>query len=421
MQRKTLTIFIIIFTTTLLIGWGVYSYIKSTPQTDDTPANENIGGFLSFLNPFAKNNSQTGGAGSLTGNGNSAQETSSPFRKITDLRVAGGMFLNDTRTVAIPETVDASGTVVPQTETFEIAPSLRYVDKTTGHINQMYLDTKIAGKISNVTIPSIHEALFSNNARTVIYRYLDEDGTTISSFMATLGAEAGEFLPDNIIDVSISPDGTKMFYLIKDSAGVKGFVRSFEETKTTQIWTSSYSEWISQWATPNTIFLTTKSSGYVDGAVFSLDVTKGTFKKILGGVRGLTTLVDPTGTRLLYGVNTDLGMKMGVLNITEKTVVDLNVNGLPEKCVWNKTGTLFYCAIPETFIGSPFPDVWYQGIASFNDRFVKGDPFSGGLIYFADSNNDTLADATRLSLDESEKVLFFINKKDSTLWALSVE
>ena len=420
MPRKTLIIFIVSFMLAILIGWGVYSYLTAPTQTAGTEESS-TGGFLSFLNPFAKDTSQTGGGGELVGSGNLSQETSSPFRKITEFAVAGGVFLNDTRGVAIPETINTSGTVVPQTETFEVAPSLRYVDRATGHINQMYLDTKIAGKISNVTIPAIHEVIFGNNARTAIYRYLDQDGTTINSFMATLGAETGEFLPDNIVDVSISPDGTKMFYLVKDSSGVKGFIRGFEETKTTQIWTSSYSEWISQWATPNTIFLTTKSSGYVAGAVFSLDTTKGTFKKILGGVRGLTTLVDPTGTRLLYGVNTDLGMKMGILTIAEKTVIDLNVSGLPEKCLWNKSGTYFYCAVPESMTGGVYPDAWYQGVVSFNDRFVKGDAFSGELTYFADSNNDTLVDATKLSFDNSENTLFFINKKDSTLWALLVE
>jgi hypothetical protein len=112
---------------------------------------------------------------------------------------------------------------------------------------------------------------------------------------------------------------------------------------------------------------------------------------------------------------------MGILNITDKTTIDLDINGLPEKCVWNKTGTAFYCAIPEFMSGSPYPDIWYQGVASFNDRFVKGDPFSGALTYFVDSSTNTPVDATNLSLDTTEKNLFFTNKKDSTLWALSLQ
>lgn len=422
MQRKNLIILIIAFIVAIFIGWGVYSYLTSPAKTNTTvDETKTTSGFLSFLNPFNKNSETNEGGGTSGTNENQSNGFVSPFRKITEFAVSGGAYLDDTRSVYEPEKVSADGTVIPETEKLESAPSIRYVDRITGHIYQMYLDTKIAGKISNATIPSIHEAIFGNNAKTVIYRYLDAKGETINSFMATLGAETGEFLPDDIIDISISPDGSKMFYLVKDSSGVKGFIRGFEETKKTQIWASSYSEWISQWATPNTIFLTTKSSGQVKGAVFSLDVKNGSLKKIIGGVQGLTTLADPTGTRLLYSIFTDLGTRMGILNIKEKTTIDLDTAGLPEKCVWNKTGTAFYCAVPESMPSAPYPDLWYQGVASFNDRFIKGDSLSGALTYFADSNNDTLVDATHLTLDSNENNIFFINKKDSTLWALSLQ
>jgi hypothetical protein len=121
-------------------------------------------------------------------------------------------------------------TVISEKETTEIAPSIRYVEKKNGHIYKMFLDTRSKEKISNSTIPSILEAFFSKDGDSVIYRYLSSD-KVISSFMATLGAPKGEFLPQNISDLSLSMDKDKFFYITKNENGSTGTIGLFNENK----------------------------------------------------------------------------------------------------------------------------------------------------------------------------------------------
>lgn len=301
----------------------------------------------------------------------------------------------------------------------EIAPSIRFVNRINGHMYKMFLDTKVQDKISNSTIPAIYESFFNYNANTIIYRYLSQENI-INSFMATLGAPKGEFLPQNISDLSISTDGTKYFYLVESNNSVTGIVGKFGETNKEYVFTSPFTEWLSQWTDNQEIFLTTKASYSTNGSIFLLNTTSKTLTKILGGIPGLTTLVSPNGLNVLYSNGTETGPKLGLFNISKHTSKEFSSYGLPEKCVWSKDNINIYCAIPSLITGNQYPDNWYQGIISFDDYFVKINTATGERITIADSTEETPVDGTHLFLSDKEDSLFFINKKDSTLWSLSL-
>ena len=112
---------------------------------------------------------------------------------------------------------------------------------------------------------------------------------------------------------------------------------------------------------------------------------------------------------------------MKIFSISKNESTNLNTYGLPEKCVWSNDNINVYCAVPNTVVGNQYPDVWYQGLVSFDDYFVKINTRTGNKITIANSANETPVDGTHLFLDNDEKTLFFINKKDSTLWSLNIE
>jgi hypothetical protein len=288
-----------------------------------------------------------------------------------------------------------------------------------GHMFKMFLDTKMQEEVSNSTIPSIYEAYFNGLADTVVYRYLSED-KTISTFIASLGAPKGEFLSQGITDFSVSKDGTKYFYLSENSNGATGVVGTFGDTKKDYVFNSPFTEWLSQWTNNQKIFLTTKAAAGVDGSIFLLDTTNKTTSKILGGISGLTTLVSPDGSNVLYSTSTETGPKLGVFNINKHETKDLSTYGLPEKCVWSDNNINVYCGVPNTITGNQYPDVWYQGLISFDDYFVKINTQTGDTVTIANSKDETLIDGTYLFLSNKEDTLFFVNKKDSTLWSLSL-
>lgn len=303
----------------------------------------------------------------------------------------------------------------------EIAPSVRYVERMNGHIYKMFIDNKAREKISNSTIPAIYEAFFGNEADTVVYRYLSND-RVINSYLATIGQAKGEFLPQNISDFSVSPDKSKFFYLTKNTDGVTGILGDFNNsTKRQSIFSSALSEWLSEWDNNQNLYLTTKASYVFPGSIYSLNTTNKTLTKIYGGKNGLTTKINPGGTAVLFSYATETGPALGIYNILSNTDRNLNTYGLAEKCIWSTDNIHIYCGVPNVIIGNQYPDSWYQGLVSFDDYFVRINTATGSKITYANSMNETPVDAINLFLDKDEDTLFFINKKDSTLWSLSLE
>ncbi len=431
-----------------MISFYFYINRSKTTTTNDNTSNYQpfLGGDTTKQNQSDNPNSTNGDQNQNTNNPSTTQTSGqqlSKFHKITDFAVAGATFFEDTRPIPTPDEVTLTGGEQPNpvtppikiatpiktknnkiippkivTPKFEIVPSIRYVERATGHISQMYLDTKTVGQISNSTIPNIYEAIFDDKASSVIYRYLEINGKIITSFLATLGSDKGEFLPSNIIDVSLSPDRTKFFYITKIFSGVIGTTRSFKDNKKIQVFSSSITEWLSQWVTDQKIYLTTKASSSTEGNLFSLNTTNGVLTKVFGGVLGLTTLTNNDGSLVLYSSSTSGGPKLGIFDIKNHTTKDLNLYGLPEKCLWLNIN--IYCAIPNNASGNGYPDIWYQGLASFNDRFVKINSNTNEVTNIADSESETPIDGTHLFLTNKEDQLFFINKKDSTLWSLDL-
>lgn len=435
MPRKTKIIFIVVF---ILIGgltlWGYLYFSKGNSTTSNTATDTGYKPFLGTSNSTGQSTDQTNTSsdtGDTAVSPSSGSETAvspSRFTKITNFAVAGATFFEDSRPVPTATadeqptptktTTKAKATIKVVAPKFELVPSIRYVERATGHISQMYLDTKASGEISNSTIPNIYETFFDKTASSVLYRYLSDDGKTITSFLASLGGTKGEFLASNILDISVSPDGTKFFYLTKTYSGSVGSIRSFKDTKKTMVFTSSLQELLSQWVTDQKIYLTTKASASVNGTVFSLNTVSGVLTKLLGGVPGLTTLANKDGSVILYSTSTSRGPKLQLFDTKTHSTKDLGLYSLPEKCVWNETR--IYCATPHSIGGNQLPDSWYQGTTSFDDYFVKIDSQTGQVSSLASGTPETPVDGTHLFLNKQESTLFFINKKDSTLWSLEL-
>lgn len=409
MPKKTKTILIVTFILVIGILIGLYFYFKNKNQIIVDPNTNTSQQF----NPFG---TSTKSPTTTTPEGNTGTTTegvygrTSRFYQITDFAVAGAAFLDDNREVA-------GGSVIEPT--FEIAPSLRYVERSTGHIYQMYLDTKNSGTISNSTIPGVYEALFDSGANSIIYRYVSDDNKSITSFLAQLGGNSSFLAPD-ILSISLSPQKNKFFSLTKNKDGSVGTTKSFNDGKTIQVFSSPFSEWLPQWVTGDSIYLTTKPSYLVEGNIFNLSIANGTLTKLFGGVLGLTTLSDNTGNFVLYGESLKIGPKLNLFDIKKHTSVDLGVYGLPEKCVWSNDNIYIYCGLPNTIIGTQYPDYWYQGLTSFTDYFVKINTKTKGVSILANSQDETPIDAINLFLNKNEDKLFFTNKKDSTLWSLDL-
>ncbi len=457
MSKRNFILLIIV----LILGVATAAGFLFFPTTNTSPERDDTGGtnFISQFNPFRqKPATPTNTPPEDTGEIEPFPEGTSKMKltKVSSMPIAGFTVFQKERLVDVPAPTPVTSeiptgnietakptdigkkipakVIPPPTE---FMPALRYADKATGNIYQTFADKLEEKKFSTTIIPKIHEAYFGNRGDSVVMRYLKADAKTIETFAGTLPKELlggdttgnneikGSFLPNNIKDITVSPDASKIFYLFESGSASltssTGITLNLLNNKKTQIFDSHFTEWLSFWPSNNMISLSTKPSANIPGYMYVMDAAGKNLKKVLGGINGLTTLMSPNGKLVLYG---DKNLSLNIYNTDTKNSYAVSVKTLPEKCVWGRTGDSIYCAAPKSISTGEYPDSWYQGEVSFQDQLWKVDVKTGNTTLILDPaslGEREEVDGIKLSLDEKENYLFFINKKDSFLWKLDLK
>lgn len=440
--------FALLITVLVILGILAFAFFSST-KAPSTPTSEEGGiNFFAKFNPFRRDTPTTDNKtdevpADISGNEPEGEEATTSeaeivkLKKISSMPVAGfGVFMKE-RSITPPteEAAPIEGVVkkpapkkpAPKTE---FIPALRYVDRVTGNIYQTFADKINEQKFSSTLIPKVYEANFGDKSEKVIIRYLTPDGANIQTFSGSLPKEVlgidpdgsvelkGTFLPANITDLSTSPDLLKIFYLLEVEGDAIGTTANILGDTKVQVFSSPFTEWSSQWPNKNMITLTTKPSSGIPGYMYAIDPAKKNFIKVLGNINGLTTITSPDGKFVLYADN---NLSLGIYDIGKRGVESLGIKTLPEKCVWNKSSTMVYCAAPKLIRSGSYPDFWYRGEVSFSDDIWKIDILSKNtdLISNPTSIGEDI-DGIKLAIDRDENYLFFVNKKDSFLWKLDL-
>lgn len=398
-------------------------------------------GSLKSLFPFgASNNNSTGAipnSAAPSQNGNGGSQTAAPYDPLAQLsaRAAVGMtvlasnYYSPVQIIASSTAVSSSSTPVSVTSTAtnpflgDTLPVVRFAEHGTGYIYDVDARGKNETKKTGTTIVRVAEAYFGDDGNSVVFRYLKNDNQTIETYVGKIippagvgqfGTVVGNFLPENIPNLVMSPDGTSLAYLFPTNEGVAGISIKTDGTGKKQLFSSSFDEWLLDWKQGG-MTATTKAAGDIPGYSYSVLAT-GIFQKIIGGINGLTTNISPDGRLLLYDTSGKNSLTLFMRHQNGDST-KLDVSTLPEKCVWNKTSTTVYCAVPISLDSTlTYPDAWYQGLTSFQDTIWKIDANSGNATQVSDLEGKQI-DAENLMLDPSENFLFFQNKNDGTLWS----
>ncbi|MBI3888340.1 hypothetical protein HY311_00935 [Candidatus Nomurabacteria bacterium] len=453
MSRRNFILLVIVLAIVVIaiFGFLVFNSGPTTPGGESTGTN-----FFSQFNPFASSKTKTPPTTippvEIPNNEpGTTPETTAKLIKVSTMPVAGFAVFSQERIKEIPATnptptlplsgdgatttpVVISKTPPKATKPLtEFAPILRYVDRASGNIYETFADKIFEQKFSITVIPQIYEAVFGNKGQSVVMRYLKSDGRTIETFAATLPKELlgvdrvsnneikGAFLPENIKDMSLSPDTSSIFYLFNNVGNMVGTTMNLATSKKVQIFISPFTEWLSQWPNPGTINLTTKPASGIPGYVYSLNTSTKSLTNILSGINGLTTLASPNGKLILYSND---NLSLNIYHTDTKVSTPIGVRTLSEKCVWGSLSNTVYCAVPKSVDAGTYPDSWYQGEASFSDQIWKIDVANGNtsmLIDPATVSGGEEIDGTKLALDDASNYLFFVNKKDSNLWELNLK
>jgi len=293
-----------------------------------------------------------------------------------------------------------------------------YIERRSGNIFSYSSTARSVTRTSNATVPGIQSALWLPNASAAYVRYLSgADFSTVNTYVLPIDGKDGFFLEQNLADIHLSATG-----LLTLASGVNGSIatlRQSDGTRVAQAFSSPLSSLRIAFAGPNRYLTSTKPSAALPGAAFLVDGA-GRFSRLAGPLPGLVALPGPSGATVLVSSVTASGMmQMELIDTASGARTSLPVATIADKCVWTADSSALYCGIP---VGPPtgyaYPDDWYQGAVSFEDRIWKINVAGRYAELVLDFSQEAEAplDARSLALDALGTALAFLNKNDGSLW-----
>jgi hypothetical protein len=445
MSKTTFTL-IIIIVIAALVGGGYWFYLKNTGTNvnlDTNPvANNNSTGTGNIFSPLAGNNvAQTTGTG--TRPSNTTNSSTTPNTSITVSSVPTLRELSSTPVGGMSASTTGTTTIV------------RWIDRGTGYVYQASSNSLAITELSNTTVPMIYQSFWNRNLNAFIFQSVDDTTNEVTNFYTVLSTTAtistsasstlstntpyqlrGEPLPSNITEIALNPEHTSVFTLAlsgnsaendnlaTDNSGI-GYISQFDGSKKTEIFSTPLTQVNVEWPADNIIALTTKGFSATPGFLYFVNPKTGTFTNILANVNGLDTLTNHDASQVLYSASGGTnGLTTSVYDVKAGTTQTLAFNTLPEKCLWssiNKDDLI--CAVPSRVPSASYPEAWYQGTVAFSDSIWEINITTGEVHELADlaKLSGKQIDAENLTLDPKENFLYFINKRDLTLWSLSLD
>jgi len=433
MSRKIFYIVIIILILAILGGAAYFFFYLNKPAPAGTVTNTE-----NSFSPFGTSGSSNNSAGNGNANSTSTAESNSQTYKWPKIREIWatpiGGFVSSTT---------SSGTFV------------RFVDRGTGYVYDMNAASATPAAISNTTVPLVYRSYWNANAMSGVFMYIKEGTDDVTNFYVQLRSTAaigtktsvasstattsmptqpalsqtpyelrGTYFPGNIISTTVSPKGNQLFTIENVSGNGNGFISNFDGSGSKQIFSTPLTEVTAFWPTTSTLMLATKSSANSAGYLYSIDAKSGAMSTVLGGLYGLSVLPNPTAQLVLYSYLVSSGnLAASLYNAKNDSSQGLPFTTLAEKCVWSKKNPLdLFCAVPTSAPNATYPDAWYQGTASTIDQIIEIDTDTGTVHNVSNVSADakTPIDAEWLALDPSERFLYFVNKKDLSLWSIDL-
>lgn len=403
----------------LLVGVGVYFFLSSrtatlSPAQGTEFPNADGTGIASEPAPATQ---ELGVA--LPGAGT---DVAPRLVRISDKPIALGavaVYVPGTKAVVVATSSKATTTVSAAT-TFGTDPDVRveYVERESGNIYAYQAHGRTLTRLSNKTLPGVQEASWLTDGSLAFVRFLEKTGDTerVNTYALAATTTGGYFLEQDLAQVLTKGTST-LVTLLSTEGGSSATISTPSGTKTRPLFATALSSIRLAFLGSNYL-VTTKGSAKADGYAFTVDGASGSLTRALGPLQGLSTLPSPSGQYILYSYLDRGKLGLAVLNITTHIATRLPLVTLPEKCVWTTDSISLYCGVPTSTAGT-LPDDWYQGVTSFSDRLWKIDITGrvANLVIDPKESGKVDIDMVGLTLDRTNDVLVFTNKKDESLYA----
>ena len=243
----------------------------------------------------------------------------------------------------------------------------------------------VSTNLANMFRYEIDNAIWNKEGNKIIYKYYNKETGKRKIKIADVNGENGQLIVDGLsyrkINLMLQPGVEKLCYAPFPDARFKG-----------KLFCSSLN---------------------------------GQNKKEYGGQYGQDYLWSPDGSKLLTSfTKEDSGntLVLGVMSKTGGEAKGLSLGTTVKKCVWSKNNVDVYCAV---LGGAPLaimlPNAWYEELFHSVDTFWKINTKTGEkqrLVGLDDINS--VIDSENLVLDSEESFLFFVSRRDRSLWRLKL-
>ncbi len=300
---------------------------------------------------------------------------------------------------------------------------IRYMEKGTGNIFEISLDSGVESRISNQTIPYVVAAAWARTGDQVVFS-TDIEGTRGETYFGTLTANDtgiavfdAEIMDAAMENVAFSEDGEQLLYTTHNTSGnTIGFERRRKLGTTATLFSLPFSEstvlWDTLGASSSAHYAFTKPAlGYM-GFLYRIGkndaLTKIDDGSTLSALRSDAYLV----------INKDSGNGPYSLLINTKNGRSefLTIETLKEKC--DGSGPVIWCGASASENTTTFPIDWYQGAISYADQLWRINTETGTAIMVTDPEPIAREqiDITDLSVVEGGAHIIFRNKRNDSLW-----
>ena len=383
-------IFIAFIAAVAVIVWLLQPPATSTGQV------ENERGFFSTLFPFGRS-----GSAQTTPLGNDGETFDSgivpELRKLSEESVAGATYFR------------GSGGLI----------SVRYIERDTGHIYETPVSQSTQIRLTNSTIPAVHDSTWVA-ASTTLMRFLsDENG--IQNFVGVIASSTadqdltGGFLRNysritvgakNVLfGILETPTGSVAESLLPDGTGIK------------TVFTSTLQSWIPH-ASFGKFYLASAPSGRSFGSVY--EVRNGNLERVIEPRTGLQALFQKEGQLVAITGGAQNALSLAMYDLQNGGMLEIPVGTIIQKCAWAAGRTaMLVCAVPRTVPQGVYPDDWLLGRIHTDDDVYEINTDTGAIIrvFNLSESGSGPFDVTQAMLSDDGEYFLFVNRNDQTLWS----
>ena len=285
----------------------------------------------------------------------------------------------------------------------------------------------------------VHEGhIFSDGNTLMLYESADDELTVKSAFVPFIYGDTGERIQLFEDNIRVATNNKNLLFFTKQTNDktIGLIVNVSNPSETEIIWESAFTNWIPRWGRNKYITLSTPISRFTKGYVYLIDPERIALTNRLVDIKsGGSAFVDTSSGYFILYTTSDRIRRGNAIITDQKRETNISIqSALPEKC--DGFNGVFVCAVPEnipsrTLSGhrTRFPDAWYQGDIQLNDSVIQTDAVTQEekLIMSPDqedikelSGNRTF-DIIHPRISEDGEFLFFVNKKDFSLWMLKLQ